>query len=229
MFAKRWACRTTDARCIQHSALNILMSAPASLAASPHSAVDQPSRWVQRFAQLIPAGGLTLDLACGAGRHARHLAALGHQVLAVDRDAAMLALASSDAHGIRTLAFDLEAEGSAAMPDWPLQQGRYSGIVVTNYLHRPLMADLLASLTPGGVLIYETFAEGNSLFGKPSNPAFLLTPGELLAWVSTDPDMRVLAFEDGYVESPKPAMVQRICAIRHTDRLSPQARSIERR
>ncbi len=183
-----------------------------------------PSPWVQRFARLIPAGGQVLDLACGSGRHARHLAALGHQVLAVDRDNAALALAAGE--GIQVEAFDLEAEGSAAWPAWPLQPARFSGIVVTNYLHRALMPDLLASLAPGGVLIYETFAEGNSLFGKPSNPAFLLTQGELLR-LAAGAGLRVLAFEDGFVQRPKPAMLQRLCAVRGTDTMAPEACAIE--
>ncbi len=132
------------------------------------------SAWVARCARWIGPGEV-LDLACGSGRHARHLAALGHPVLALDRDPAALALAAGE--GIATMAFDLEAADAL----WPFVPGRFAGIVVTNYLHRPLMAALMASLAPDGVLIYETFSEGNERYGKPSNPAFLLGPGELLA------------------------------------------------
>ena len=180
-----------------------------------HLNQDQPSPWVSRFAGLIPAGRL-LDLACGAGRHSRLLAGLGHNVLAVDRDPA--ALAAANGPGIVTLQFDLEHPDASGQSDWPLAPESFSGIVVSNYLHRPLMGALLDSLAPGGVLIYETFAAGNDQFGKPSNPAFLLNPGELLAWSSSQPRCRVIAFEDGYQLQPRPAMVQRIC-LRKSDGL----------
>jgi SAM-dependent methyltransferase len=146
-----------------------------------------------------------LDLACGSGRHAHHLAALGHPVIALDRDADALALAAGA--GITTVQADLEAEGAT----WPFAPGRFAGIVVTNYLHRPLMAQIAASLRPDGVLIYETFAAGNEAFGKPSNPAFLLARGELLEHARRA-GLAVLAFEDGYCAAPKPAMLQRLCA-----------------
>lgn len=169
-----------------------------------HAPLPQASRWVRRFAPLVPPGEV-LDLACGSGRHARLFARLGHPVLAADRDP--LALQAAAGPGIATLQVDLEEEGAA----WPFEAGRFAGIVVTNYLHRPLMRDLLRSLAPGGVLIYETFALGNEAFGKPSNPAFLLRPGELLE-LAAGAGLRVLAFEDGVIEEPKPARVQRLCA-----------------
>jgi len=162
------------------------------------------SPWVARFAPLVPAGEV-LDLACGAGRHARHFAALGHPVVALDRDPAALAEAAGP--GITTVLADLED----GVSPWPFASKRFAGIVVTNYLHRPLLAQLVASLTPDGVLIYETFSEGNEVFGKPSNPHFLLKQGELLA-IAADTGLAVVAFEDGVVEQPKPAMVQRLCA-----------------
>lgn len=166
--------------------------------------MDQPSPWVRRFAPLVPAGEV-LDLACGSGRHARLFAALGHPVLALDRDPAALAAAAGP--GITTMEVDLEAEGAA----WPFAAGRFAGIVVTNYLHRPLMPALMASLAPGGVLLYETFAIGNETFGKPSNPAFLLRRGELLEHARAAA-LDVIAFEDGHIRQPKPAMLQRLCA-----------------
>ncbi|MCE3264909.1 MAG: SAM-dependent methyltransferase [Pseudoduganella sp.] len=165
-----------------------------------------PSAWVERFAPLVP-GGEVLDLACGSGRHARHLAALGHAVVAVDRDAGALAAAAGD--GIVTSQIDLEEEGAC----WPFGAERFAGIVVTNYLHRPLLAAMLGSLAPNGMLIYETFADGNAAFGKPSNPDFLLQPGELLD-LTAKHGLRVIAFEDGVVNTPKPAMVQRVCAVK---------------
>ena len=167
---------------------------------------DTISPWVRRYAPLIP-GGAVLDLACGAGRHSRHLASLGHSVVAVDRDPEALALAAGP--DITTSAIDLEEEGAA----WPFGAARFAGIVVTNYLHRPLTAAMIASLAPDGVLIHETFAEGNAQFGKPSNPDFLLRPGELLDWARGH-GLRVVAFEEGVVDAPKTAMVQRICAVK---------------
>src|SRR5450759_505464 len=164
-----------------------------------------PSEWVCRFARLIAAGGAVLDLACGHGRHARYLAGLGYRVEALDRHSAALATLDGLA-GISTRCADLE--GSS----WPYDAGRFDGIVVTNYLHRPLVAALLDALRPGGVFIYETFAEGNEKLGRPSNPEFLPRPDELLQWVEGRFD--VLAFEHGLVERPKPAVIQRICAVR---------------
>jgi SAM-dependent methyltransferase len=158
---------------------------------------SRASAWVQRFAALVPPGEV-LDLACGKGRHAALLAGLGHPVLAADRDQAALALAGRHA-GVTTMQVDLEAPGAK----WPFEPRRFAGIVVTNYLHRPLMRYLVQSLRPDGVLIYETFSQGNAVFGKPSNPAFLLEPGELLAT-----PLRVIAYEDGVDGG---AMVQRAC------------------
>ncbi len=178
---------------------------------SDHLKQGLPSRWVARFAPLIPAGAV-LDLACGGGRHARLLASLGHDVLAVDRDPAALAACAGER--ITTVHVDLEREGAELASGWPLQPSRYAGIVVTNYLHRPLMPVLLTSLAPGGVLVYETFAAGNGQFGKPSNPAFLLAPGELLQMAASEPGLHVIAYEDGHVSEPAPAMVQRICCRR---------------
>ena len=175
-----------------------------------HAPLDSPSGWVARFAPLIPSGEV-LDVACGGGRHSRFMASLGYQVLAIDRDGE--ALARIVGQGIRTQQIDLETGTGLA---WPYAPGRFAGIVVTNYLHRPLFPLILDSLAEGGVLIYETFARGNERFGKPSNPDFLLKPGELLEMVRSGiaRGLRVVAFEDGYVEHPRPAMVQRICAIK---------------
>lgn len=177
-----------------------------------HASLEDPSPWVARFASLIPQGEV-LDLACGTGRHARFLAARGHPVLAVDRDAAALGKAAGP--GIATLQIDLESvDAPQAMQ--PFGAGRFAGVVVTNYLHRPLFPQLLESIAAEGMLIYETFAQGNERFGRPSNPAFLLAHGELLDRLRGDERQRwhIVAFEDGYVEQPRPAMVQRICAVK---------------
>jgi SAM-dependent methyltransferase len=168
-----------------------------------HQELEQPSEWVARFAPLIPPGEV-LDLACGGGRHARLLAAAGHQVLALDRDADALARAAGP--NITCMQSDLEAENA----QWPFAKARFAGIVVTNYLHRPLLPHLFRSLAKPGLLIYETFADGNEKFGKPSRPDFLLRRGELLA-VAAAIGAQVIAYEDGHLRSPQPAIVQRIC------------------
>jgi SAM-dependent methyltransferase len=170
-----------------------------------HQRIDSPSCWVERWATLIPGGGRVLDVACGGGRHARWLAARGHTVDAVDRDvAAVNSLA--DVPGVHPLCADIEKAS------WPYEPGAYAGVIVTNYLHRPLFPELLAALTAGGVLIYETFAIGNERYGRPSNPHFLLQPGELLDVVRGE--LRVIAYEDIYSDDPKPALLQRICAVK---------------
>lgn len=174
---------------------------------SPISAASpEPSAWVRRFAPLIPAGGEVLDLACGSGRHTRLLVELGYRVEAVDRDATMLESLQS-LPGVSTRQADVEGG------PWPYYSRGFDGIVVTNYLWRPLLPLLLNAMEEGAVLIYETFMSGNELLGKPGNPEFLLRPSELLA-VILQKRMTVIAFEQGEVVSPRPAVIQRICARR---------------
>lgn len=168
-----------------------------------HAALAEPSAWVLRWAPLVHAGGPVLDVASGSGRHALYFAARGHPVDAVDRDAAAMA-ALSGKSGIAALCADIE-DGP-----WPYAGRSFAAVVVTNYLYRPLFPALRAALAPGGVLIYETFAQGNAAYGRPANPDFLLQPGELLRAFG---DFRVVAYEDLYVDTPKPAMVQRICVL----------------
>lgn len=164
-----------------------------------------PSSWVCRFASLLPAGAAVLDLACGRGRHARFLAGRGCQVEAVDRDLSALTGLSA-VTGVTIRQADLEAGV------WPYAGRRFDGIVVANYLHRPLFPHLADALAEGGVLIYETFMLGNERFGRPSNPDFLLRPNELLEAFGAR--LHVVAFEQGEVLLPKPAAVQRLCALR---------------
>ena len=154
----------------------------------------------------IPRPGRVLDLACGSGRHTRLLLERGYQVLAVDRNAVALA-GLQGLPGVTTA--ELELEGS----DWPLAGQSFAGIVVTNYLWRPRLGDLLALLAPSGVLIYETFMLGNAAYGKPSNPDFLLRSGELRE-VAAAAGLREIAYAEGYTDFPKPAMSQAICAVR---------------
>ena len=165
-----------------------------------------PSAWVQSHAGLLTARGRILDLATGSGRHARYFNGLGFLVTALDRDTSRLQdLATS---GVEVVTADLE-DGSP----WPLGNRQFDGIVVTNYLHRPLFPHLAAALAPKGVLIYETFGIGNERFGKPSNPDFLLRRGELLEFAAVH-GLQVLAYECGEVTEPKPAIIQRIVAKR---------------
>jgi len=160
---------------------------------------ETPSDWVLRWAELVGRGPV-LDVACGAGRHAIVFAERGFEVFAVDRDEQALP------GSIRFVRADLE-DGSP----WPWPGRRFAAIVVTNYLYRPLFPRLTESLDEGGVLIYETFMAGNERYGKPSNPDFLLRPGELLEAFGT---LTIVAFEQGTLERPKKAAVQRICVIR---------------
>jgi SAM-dependent methyltransferase len=173
-----------------------------------HAHLETPSAWVCRWAEWIPAGGRVLDLACGGGRHSRLLAARGHPVEAVDRDPASLA-ALRDVSLITPRCADLEGG------PWPYPGQAFAAIVVVNYLHRPLFPHIVAAIAAGGVLIYETFAAGNERFGRPRNPDFLLRPGELLEVVRGS--LRVLGYEDLEVHEPRPAMVQRICAVKSPD------------
>lgn len=163
-----------------------------------------PSAWLRRWAPLIPPAGDVLDVACGSGRHAVYLAGLGYRVDAVDIDLAASA-AVRDTAGVAWLRHDLERG------EWPFASGAYAGVVVTGYLHRPLFPQLLEALSPGGVLIYETFALGQERYGRPRNPAYLLLPGELLEFARGR--LRVVAYED-VTEATPPRRMQRLCAIK---------------
>jgi SAM-dependent methyltransferase len=168
--------------------------------------VAEPSPWVVRFADLVPAGGTVLDLACGAGRHTRFFLERAHPVVAVDID--VTGIADLAGHpGLEPLEVDLE-DGRP----FPLAGRSFAGVIVTNYLHRQLLPELVAAVAPGGAFIYETFARGHERFGLPTNPHFLLEPGELLEAVRGR--LRVVAYQDLVVEEPRAAAVQRICALR---------------
>ena len=167
---------------------------------NPHG-LQPPSDWVRRWSHLVPAGGSVLDVACGRGRHLRWFAGRGHPVVGVDRDPDAVAAVSSLG---RIEQADIEGG------PWPFDGLTFGAVVVTNYLWRPLLETLVASVAPGGVLIYETFAAGNESVGKPSRSDFLLQPGELLRCCD---GLHVVAYEDGFLDAP-PRYLQRIAAVR---------------
>ncbi len=163
-----------------------------------------PLPWIVQWAGLVAPESTVLDLAAGRGRHALFFAERGNKVVALDRDTSRL-----PGHAlIEPLKADLE-DGSP----WPLT-GRFGAVVVTNYLHRPLMPALLDAVEPGGVLLYQTFMDGNERFGRPTNPAHLLRDGELLELVRGR--FSVTAYEARLISDPvaRMAMVQRLAARR---------------
>ena len=211
--------------CMNPNHLNVTVTRLAERHAA-HT-VLQASAWVLRFAEMIPkqkaalnlaraevldvalgqaldiAAGQVLDLAAGSGRHSRALAAMGYVMLAVDRDLDEFA---APPLGVILFKADLE------LHPWPFANQQFAGVVVTNYLYRPLLPFIVAAVAPGGILIYETFAIGNEQFGRPSRAEFLLQPEELLDAVRGE--LQVIAYENMFIKEPKPAAVQRIAAIR---------------
>lgn len=165
----------------------------------------EASQWVQRFIGGVPKGGEVLDVACGGGRHIGLCRANGRRVTGIDRDiGATKAVHGGDA-GVTLLQRDLEDGGPLPFPP-----GSFDGVIVTNYLWRPILTDIVEAVSPGGLLLYETFRVGHERYGKPSRPDFLLRPGELLAAVSGT--LHVVAYEEATIADP-PRVVQRICAV----------------
>ena len=170
---------------------------------NPHAGLA-PSEWIAKWSHLLAPGATVLDVACGQGRHMQWFEGRGHPVTGVD--CSPEATQAASAFG-RTLTADIESG------PWPFAGQAFGAVVVTNYLWRPRMPDIVAAVAPGGVLLYETFAAGNESVGKPSRPDFLLQPGELLAACR---ELRVVAYEDGFLDQP-PRFVQRIAAVRAGD------------
>lgn len=166
----------------------------------------QPSSWVMRYLHGVSAGGVVADIACGSGRHLRAALAHGYRCIGLDRDLAGVA-DLVDHPGTELIGADIEA-GSP----FPLQGRALDGIIVTNYLWRPLLAPIAACVAVDGVLIYETFAIGHArLGGRPSNPDFLLNPNELIDRFAGN--LTVIAFEQVRIANARPRIVQRMVAV----------------
>jgi len=186
---------------VEKSAANAAKDVPG------HGPISDVMPWVARWLAPLPPGASVLDLACGQGRHSQLAADAGHQVLAVDRNAEALAALAGKNTLIETLQADLEGA------PWPFMERRFDAIVVTNYLFRERLSFLPTLLAPGGRLIYATFGLGNEQYGRPANPHFLLAPGELIRLAQRS-GLVIAGFESGYTSVPKPAVIERICALR---------------
>ena len=169
------------------------------------SSYSKPSEWVRKYAKLISQGGAVLDLACGRGRHTRFLLERGIKVTALDYDISQLK-DIPETENLKTIEHDLE--GSSP---WPFSSQTFDGIVVANYLYRPLFSKILESLAPKGVLIYQTFAVGNEKYGRPRNPDYLLSNDELLKVFGKH--LHVVQYSHGFIKQPLPAIMQSICCI----------------
>jgi SAM-dependent methyltransferase len=171
-----------------------------------HPTAPAPSAWIRRFAGEVPRGGPVVDIACGGGRHGRLFLERGHPVVFADRDVSGVTDLAGHP-GVEIIAADFEG-GDA----WPLAGRHFAGVVVTNYLWRPILPRIIDLVGAGGLLLYETFALGNEAYGRPRNPDFLLRPGELFEAVRGK--LSVLAYEQCVVTDPRPAVIQHIAARR---------------
>ena len=166
--------------------------------------LHETSDWVRRFLPGIKQAGSILDVACGAGRHMRLALELGYTVTGIDKNLSRLEdLAARTDVGL--IEADLES-GRA----FPLKDMAYDGVIVTNYLWRPILSDIIGCVADDGVLIYETFAAGHARHGKPCNPDFLLRANELIE--AALPRLTIVAYEHGLRGGEFPKIVQRIAA-----------------
>ncbi len=159
------------------------------------------SNWVESHRALFLPEEKVLDLACGGGRHSLFLARQGCSVTAVDIDTA--AIRSLEAPEIHIVDADLEQD------DWPFEPEMFGAILVSNYLWRPLFDPIIATLKPGGIILYETFAVGNEAYGRPKNPNFLLKEGELLSIFSA---FEIMDYYHGTQTTPQTSVRQGIAA-----------------
>ena len=178
-----------------------------------HLRITNPSPWVARFSSIITAGGHVLDIACGGGRHSHHLLDAGFRVTAIDKETTSVSERLGARKDLAIVTADLEGKTDPFAPDGCIYAQSFDGIIIVNYLYRPLMPMLVNALRPGGVLIYETFARGNEAFARPRNPDHLLRSGELLDLVAGQ--LQVVAYEHGLIEvDDLPGVKQRLVAVR---------------
>ena len=170
--------------------------------------ISSPSTWVMQKAQSWPKGSKILDFAAGKGRHSFALSELHckkFDILAVDQNSEELKNLKKVCSDITICHADLEKNTV-----WPFFDQKFDVVLVTNYLFRPRLTDLFSLIRTGGCIVYETFAEGNEIYGKPRNPDYLLSKGELLKILPKD--FEVVDYFHGKVEQPKPAIIQRLAA-----------------
>lgn len=173
---------------------------------SRHLNMVEPSAWFRRFQTIITPGGTVLDVAAGGGRHVRYFADKGHAVVAVDKNTDPLA-SYKVSHGCEVIGADLE-DGSP----WPVGGRTFDAVVVCNYLYRPLFDQLIESVAPDGVLLYETFARGNEVYNRPRNPDHLLKAGELVDLIRGR--LQIVAYQHGIIDGDEcPGVKQMICAV----------------
>ena len=197
---------------------NVETSVSADDMRAKHLRIATPSPWIERFQHLVPTGARVLDLAAGGGRHGRRFLERGASVTFIDCDISGLCDLSANP-GATVIEADLETEITPFGEGGPLAGQNFDAIIVVNYLYRPILNVLIEILTPGGLLIYETFACGNEIFARPRNPNHLLKSGELLTAVAGK--MQVVAYEHGKLEAADiPGVKQRLCAVKNLDNTS---------
>ena len=170
-----------------------------------------PSSWIMQQAERWPNGSKILDFASGYGRHSMALSSSfpgRFEILATDYNHAALRELAAQFPNVKTLHTDLENTNI-----WPFADHDFDVVLVTNYLFRPRLPELFRLIRNEGFLAYETFADGNGTYGRPSNPNFLLNDGELPACLPND--FEILDYFHGKIDQPRPAIIQRLAAKRH--------------
>ena len=165
-----------------------------------------PSEWVKNNLPISNSNLNLLDLACGNGRHSIYAASIGYRVISVDINKNILSEMQNNEF-IIPIQLDLEKNNI-----WPLQDEKFDVVIVTNYLYRPIFKNIIKSMKSNGKLIYETFTEENSAFGKPNNKNYLLQPQELLKF-SRNNKLKIINYEEIIIEKPIKKAVQRIFSI----------------